>query len=442
MIEVSLFGALVGTLASAASLVLLLVALGSTAFVVLTAAMALEQRYADLASRSLEPTPWDPRRVRRTALIAGGVFAVITLVFVSAGLQVGGFFTTGLVITAASITAGATGALAAVLALRGVALMIGARQRHLEAMRAADAERARQIEASRRRYLEGADLREEVAEAQGALERLREALGSLEHVHAELLQRELAAFPTPAVVEPGASAQEPQASAADVAAAMASASDYARLRNDVEVKLDLGRRVLTAAEVAAFRLACFEPLRRLLRRRPHEATAGLSRTRTAAELEARIGRCAGEIQAFLGELDGARAVLDALSAVRPSAISEEGDPLARARAEVDAVGSAYRAVLDRANVVRMRLAARTGMEQVASAAGAVTESARSMGLEEGELKLLLDEVARADLAMTVTSSGGAEIRALTDALARSTAALDRNDPTSLDELVKAMRELG
>jgi hypothetical protein len=447
MIEVSLFGALVGTLASAASLVLVLVALGASAFVVLTAAMALEQRYADLASRSLEPTAWDPRRVRKTALIAGGVTAMITLVVVSAGLQVGGFFTTGLVITAGSIAVGATGALAALLALRGVSLMMGARQRHLEALRAADLERVRHIEAGRRRYLEGADLREEVAEAQGALERLREALRSLEQVHAELLQHEVAASPPPVATEPGSPAQEgqSQAPAADTAAALASASDYARLRNDVELKLDLGRRVLTAAEVAAFRLACFEPLRRLLRRRPHEATAGLSRTRTAAELDACIGQCAGEIQAFLGELDGARAVLDALAAVRPPALSGEGggDPLAKARAEVDAVGAAYRAVLDRANVVRMRLAARTGMEQVASAAGAVTESARSMGLEEGELKLLLDEVARADLAMTVTSSsGGAEIRALTDALARSTAALDRNDPTSLDELVKAMRELG
>jgi hypothetical protein len=196
--------------------------------------------------------------------------------------------------------------------------------------------------------------------------------------------------------------------------------------------------------VSAFRLACFEPLRRLLRRRPHEATAGLSKARTAAELEACIGRCVEDIQSFLGELDGARAVLDALSSVRPSGLTEDngGDPLPRARAEVDAVGAAYHAVLERAGMVRMRLAARTGMEQVASAAGAVSESARTMGLDEGELKLLLDEVARADMAMAITSPGGAELRALSDALARSTAALARNDATSLDELVRAMRELG
>jgi hypothetical protein len=81
------------------------------------------------------------------------------------------------------------------------------------------------------------------------------------------------------------------------------------------------------------------------------------------------------------------------------------------------------------------------MEQVASAAGAVSESARTMGLDEGDLGLLLQEVARAESAMTISTPDGADVRALTDALARSADALDRNDAASLDELLKAMREM-
>ncbi|HLM71564.1 MAG TPA: hypothetical protein VK459_02690, partial [Polyangiaceae bacterium] len=65
MTEVSLFGWLIATLASAASVLFLLIALLSAAFVALVAAAALEERFAEQAARSLEPSPWDPPRVRR-----------------------------------------------------------------------------------------------------------------------------------------------------------------------------------------------------------------------------------------------------------------------------------------------------------------------------------------------------------------------------------------
>jgi hypothetical protein len=178
---------------------------------------------------------------------------------------------------------------------------------------------------------------------------------------------------------------------------------------------------------------------------------GLSRAATAAELEERIDRCTEEIKAFLGEVAEARASLSVLEERRPkaSAASPLGDgapsgsvdPLDRARTEVDAVESAYRAVLERTHVIRLRLATRAGMEQVASAAGALSESARTMGLDESELQKLLQEVARAESAMTVSAPDGADVRALTDALARSADAVDRNDTASLDELLKAMREM-
>ena len=432
MTEVSLFGWLVATLASAASVFFLLVALVSAGFVAFVAAVALEQRFAEQAARSLEPSPWDPPRVRRAALVAGGLFAFLGVVLGVAGLRVGGAILTGLVIGAGSFTVFGWAALAAILGLRGVAALVGARHRRAQALREAEREKARLVDAGRRQYLEGADIRAQVADAEAALLRLRAALHALKNVRVEL-DVKLEALETA-----GHNPRSPEASAA---------AEYARLRDAIRAKLDVGERILSAAEIAVYRLACFEPLRRLLRRRPHEATAGLSRARTASELEACVSRAASEIEAFLGELEGGRAVLDALSARRPEA-SVEGasdDPLKLARAEIGAVEAAYQAVLDRADVVRARLAARARVEQLTQAVGALSESARGMGLDEGELRLLLDEVARAESAMAITAPSDVDVRALTEALARSAAALDGaggGDSASLDELVRAMREIG
>jgi hypothetical protein len=432
MTEVSLFGWLIATLASAASVLFLLIALLSAAFVALVAAAALEERFAEQAARSLEPSPWDPPRVRRAALIAGGFWALFGLGFGVAGVRVGGAFLTGFVIGAGSLAVFGFAVLGTLVGLRGVAALAGARQRRLEAARKAEKERARLLDASRRRHLEGADIREQVADAEAALLRLRAALRSLEDMKVDLdVKLEV-------LEASGLKQNSPEASAA---------SEYARLRDAVGAKVDVGERVLVAAELAVFRLACFEPLRRLLRRRPHEATSGLSRARTASELEACVSRSIAEIEAFLGELDGGRAVLDALSARRPAASAPgvSDDPLKLARAEINAVEAAYRAVLDRAGVVRARLAARAGMEQVTQAVGALSSSARGVGLAEGDLRLLLDEVAKAESAMSITAPSDGDVRALTEALARSAAALDGasgGDSASLDELMKAMREIG
>jgi hypothetical protein len=274
MIEVSVFGWLIATLASAASVVFLLLALGSAAFVALTAASALEQRFAEQASRALEPGPWDPPRVRRTALIAGALWALLAFALGAAGLRVGGFVVlTSLVLAAGSIATFGAAALATLLGLRAVAAIVHARGRRLAALHKAEREQARLLEESRRRYLEGADLREQVADAEAALLRLRAALRSLEDMKVEL-DVKLEALEAAGIKE-----GSPEARAA---------ADYARLRDAIRAKLDLGERVLSAAEVAVFRLACFEPLRRLLRRRPQEATSGLARVRTGGPLRALV----------------------------------------------------------------------------------------------------------------------------------------------------------
>ncbi|NUQ77706.1 MAG: hypothetical protein HUU21_29570 [Polyangiaceae bacterium] len=443
MTEVALFGWLIATLASAASVFFLVMALGSAAFLALVAARALEERFAHEASRSLEAGPWDPPRVRRAVLIAGGFWALVALGFGVAGLRVGGAFLTGVVIGAGSLAVFGAAALGTLLGLRGVSVLVVARRRRIAMLRDAEKERARLLDESRRRHLEGADIREQVADAEGALLRLRAALRSLKDMKLALDEK-LEAISNSANNNVDTNTNTNINTNINT---KSMADEYARLRDAIGAKLDLGARILSAAEIAVFRLACFEPLRRLLRRRPHEATAGLSRARTASELAACIDRAIDEIQTFLGELDGGRAVLDALADRRPEA-SVEGasdDPLKLARAEIDAVEAAYHAVLERAGVVRAKIMARAGMEQVTRAVGALSESARGTALDDGELRLLLDEVARAESAMSITAPSNGDVRGLTEALVRSAAALDTagaGDSVSLDELVKAMREIG
>lgn len=409
MVELTLFGWFIAVLSSAASVALVVVALSAAAFV----------GFSVLSSLA---SPRDKRLFMGAAIAGAGLVFVVSL----AGLRAGGFVATIAVGAALSAAVGsAIGCLGAIASF-GAARLRSARAQQKASLREADAARLRAIEAGKQRFLTGGDLRTEVLEAQAAVEKLRAGLAKLEGVEADLIQK-LEAEPAKSVAE-----------------------ELTRLRGEVAVKIDLGRRVLAAAEVAAFRLACFEPLRRLLRRRPEEATGLLSSAATLAELEGRLDLCTEAIKAFLDDVAGARADIDALEEKRPakpsapetsSDQSAAADPLSRARNELSAIEAAYRAVLERTDVIRLRLATRAGMEEVASAAGAVSDSARMSGLNEGELKKLVGEVARAESTMSISAPDGADLRALSDALSRSADALDREDTTSLDELLRAMREM-
>lgn len=405
MIEVSVFGVWVATLASAVQVALVVVALGSVAFMAFTVIGALEP----------------PRGARRTQVLVAAV-GLAALVLALGGLRMGSAFATALVSAAGAAAVGGVAGCLRIAGGRAVLAVAGARSRRLARLQAKEKELEGLREAARVRFLEGGDLRDEVAGAETALARLRGALQALSWVRGEL----------------GVKLAESQGREGSP-----EVEEYARLKDEVELKISLGERVLEAAEAAAFRLSCFEPLRRLLRRRPHEATLGLSSAATAAELAGRLDAGTRAIEGFLGEVEGARASLDGLSAPRAGVAEGDRDPRGRARAEMDAMEAAYRAVLERAHVVRLRLAARQGVEEVASAAGSLSESARSLGagLDEGDLQRLVEEVARAESAMGITAPDGSDVRALTNALARSVEALDRNDAASLETLVDAMREM-
>jgi hypothetical protein len=174
-----------------------------------------------------------------------------------------------------------------------------------------------------------------------------------------------------------------------------------------------------------------------------------------AATPARLLEIGAAIDAFLDRAWAARADLEALAARRPETMlalgpsgrdAPEGipgdeDPLAQAQRDVEAVEQAYRAVRERLDVVRMRLAARADLDAVASAAGEVSEKARASGLPAGDLQDLVDEVMRAESAIVLATPADLDPKALSAALARGTAALGGRDGASLDELLRALREL-
>jgi hypothetical protein len=419
LIEIALFGFLAGTLASAVSVVLLIVGLTAATYVATTLITAL--RVPALAGSD--------RAARRLGIAT----ALLTFGLAVVGLRIGGSGSRGELIptfavaVAASAALGSSAACALLATARGLTALGAGRRRRLDALVASRKEGARRLEAGSRRRREGGDLVDEIADADEALGRLKVALGGLAAARDGLAEK---------------------LRALDQAPITPLAVEVRRAHDEVATKLELGARVLFAAETAAFRLACNEPLRRLARRRPSEATLGLEHLDTAggapsSEILARLSPAATALSAFLREIAVARRALHALAARRPAAIAagSDEDPWTLAAGDLTALHDAFTAVLERVEVVQVRHAARSTIAEVAEAAGAVAKSARSRGEGQAELEALAAEVTRAEAAAIMATPIESDARALTAALARSTAALAQTDGASLDELLAALRTI-
>jgi hypothetical protein len=413
MTEVWLFGWLVVTLPSAVSVVLVIVALTSVTYLAMTLSPVLRLPGHDGPAKRLGTG---------TAL---GALATAAL-----GLRVGSSGSGGELIpslavgVAAAAACGATATFATLGSARAWLALGAARSGRRSALDGARQREARRLTIARNAWLEGADLHAEVAEAEAAVARLRAALEKLAQTR-EAVEKRLAAL--------------------DQASALGDLGRELRhARDDVAMKLDLGNRILGAAAAAAFRIACGEPLRLLLRRRPRDVTQGLGGPGDAAAAAARLDAAAAAINAFLLEAQEARRRLEEVEVRRPPGgkpADEGDDPLALAGRDIDAVEEAYTAVRSRLEVVRVRREAHADMEMVASAAGEVSQKAQASGLDAGDLQGLVDEVSRAESAILMAMPGELDAQGLTDALARSTVALGGSDGASLDELLRALREV-
>ncbi|WP_437502930.1 hypothetical protein [Sorangium sp. So ce1099] len=443
MIDVSLLGWLVVTLTSPLSLVLLLVALGAAAYVGVTA---------------LEAAPR-----QRGARAVGTGAAACTLAAGMVGLRVGAG--AGAVVPTAAVGIAAAAALGAIAACAwtfgahgAVALGAARVRRRAAALRAGD-ERRRQLAASQRAYIEGDDLSAETAAADAAVERLRAAVEALADARAALqAKRDAARGGGGAGDEGEGGATAGPRSEQRPAETSALAEDLARACDEAALKLSMGQRVLAAAEAAALRVACNAPLRRLLRRRPREATQALATLGAGA-----LAPAAASVEAFLGEVRAARDEVAAIAAQRASEAAAgaseaaagaaeaaagftagsdpEQRPAALALRELAAMESAYGALLERLRLAELHASTRASVQQVESAAGALSAAARAAALDPAELDALVTEIARAESAVAAAAPEAGGSRALAEALAAGSLALDRSDATSLSELIAALREL-
>jgi hypothetical protein len=186
-------------------------------------------------------------------------------------------------------------------------------------------------------------------------------------------------------------------------------------------------------------------VRLLLRRRPRDLTRGIVAGGADGAVTSALSSAVAEIDRFLGEAARTRRALAALEGRRPGGPGDEddwdGDAWAQAMRDVGAIEDAYDAVRERLDVVVVRFSARADMEAVASAAGEVSDKARASGLPAGDLSGLVDEVARAESAILMATPPDLDARALSAALARSATALGESDGASLDELLRALREV-
>jgi hypothetical protein len=398
MIEVWLFGFLVYTLGSALALFLVVTALGSVAYLGFT-----------LAGTLTGPTGG---RARSVAFASG---TLLGLGAALAGIRVGGAFETLVVALATALASGGVASLAWSGTSRSLRSLGEARRERTKLLAATEASERGAEDAARLAFLQGDDIDAEVREAQAAVDRLRAAHDRLKRTEAD--------------VENKLAAEGPLGRDSELA------QDLARTREDVRGKVELGARVLRAAELAAYRIACNAPLRLLLRRRPPALSDS---ARDLARLPGHAERLSEVLRGFLRESHRAKERLLALPAFE---IEEDKDPRTIALRDVDALAEAYAAVVERVEVVRLERVAHAEMSEVATAAGALSKRAKTSGLDPSDLSALVGEVTRAELVLSAANRPERDGHALTLALTRSAVTLDREESSTVDDLLSAMREL-
>lgn len=418
MFDITFLGQLVATLASTGALLALAGVLGASAYVLSTAAMAIERLPGP---RSLVVKGQTPPQTGFPWTL-GAISGLVSFVLVFATVRVGEGFATFLFAVVLGALARSSVALVSILGARAGARL--ARYRATRAKELVDwrAQKAAEFEESNRKRLQGDDLSSQIAHADAALAKLREALATLVQTRSAIADKLKAAL--------------------DAGGNVSLVADMVRMRDDLDVRIDLGQRVLAAAEVAVAKLVFSAPLKKLVRLRPTEIS-GLD-PKVPGNYFARIQAALSAMDAYLLIIGQTRDEIKVLEKQRPLPPAPEGEDSLSTRAlrEIGAIETAYRAVRERADIVRLGLQAKDGMARVATAAGEVSASAEGQ-TDEREMNLLLNDIARANQTTAEDFIGGDEhVKELATALARGAKALSGGDRASLGEVVEALQSMG
>lgn len=416
MIDITFLGQLVATLASTTAFLAFLGVLGASSYVLSTAALAIEH------SRAPMVVPRPTTRQTGFPWTLGTIAGLLLFVTSLATFRVGGGLATLVFSIALGALARSSVALVGVLGARVGLRLAQGREARAKALIEWRLQKAAELQESNRKRMLGDDLMADVAQADAAVAKLREALGTLVQTRATVADKLKAAL--------------------DEGGNVSLVADLVRMRDDMDARIDLGQRVLRAAEMAVARLAFGVPVKKIVRRRPMEIS-GLD-PKLPGPYASRIDAAISAIDAFLVIIGQTREEIGIMERQRPVVDVAEGTESfpARARREIDAIASAYRAVRERAELVRLSLRAKDGMAQVVSAAGELSMRADGPP-DEREVHLLLDDIARAHQTNATDFLGDDEhVKALATALAQGAKALSGGDRASLGEVVDALQSMG
>lgn len=221
------------------------------------------------------------------------------------------------------------------------------------------------------------------------------------------------------------------------------AAEYGRAAEAIRHRLQLAEELQATAAAAVLRLACADPLRRLLERRPDAALARLDDPKQADPLAARVEVAIEAVRRFMGELAGARVRLQReLSGSAGSVAQQVGlDAAERARPFEAAVGqleATYGRVGHRLEALRLHLGAEADAKAVAGAALALTGNDQPAP----DAVAVAMELSRAEqsaaTALAVLDSAPSRIAEVV-VQASSSLARDSGDDEALADVIRSVR---
>jgi hypothetical protein len=225
------------------------------------------------------------------------------------------------------------------------------------------------------------------------------------------------------------------------------AAEYGRAAGAIRHRLQLAEELQATAAATVLRLACAEPLRRLLERRPGAALARLNDPAEKAPLAARVEAAREAVRGFMGELERARLLIQReLSGSAGSVAQQVGvDAAERAKpfeAAVTQLEATYGRVGHRLEALRLQLGAEADAGAVAGAALALTGKDQQAPASAPDAVAIAVELSRAEQSVaTALAIAGTVPPRIAEVVVQASSSLarDSGDDEALADVIRSVR---
>ncbi|HZN92503.1 MAG TPA: hypothetical protein VFB81_07345 [Myxococcales bacterium] len=223
------------------------------------------------------------------------------------------------------------------------------------------------------------------------------------------------------------------------------AAEYVRAAGAIRHRLQLAEELQATAAATVLRLACAEPLRRLLERRPDAALARLGDRGEKAPLAERVEAAREAVRGFMEEIDRARLLIQReLGSAAGSVAQQVGlDGAERARpfeAAVSQLEATYGRVGHRLEALRLELGAEADAGAVAGVALALTGKDQPAAAPDAVAIAL--ELSRAEQSVAAARAvAGAAPSRIAEVVVRASSSLarDSGDDEALADVIRSVR---